>query len=126
MRRHCRLLGVLALVGGLLGSGGAPAETGPAPVGLAVADFNFLDTSGEPTDQTAAHQRRLADFMAALRRDLAADGRFRLVLAADGDQPPEALMQAAKDAGAKFLVVGGIHKQSTLVQWAKVEAIDIA
>jgi hypothetical protein len=49
-----------------------------------------------------------------------------LVLSAKSDQTPEALVQEAAAAGAKYLVVGGIHKMSTLVQWAKVDAIDIA
>jgi hypothetical protein len=35
-------------------------------------------------------------------------------------------VQAAAAAGAKYLVIGGIQKMSTLVQLAKVDAIDIA
>ena len=35
-------------------------------------------------------------------------------------------MKAAHAAGADFLLVGGIHKMSTLVQWAKAEAIDLS
>lgn len=80
-------------------------------VGVAVDDFSYSDTSGEPTDQTAAHARRLAAFMAALRRDIGADPRYRLV-------------PSAQD-GAEFKVIGGIQKTSTLVQWAKVAVIDI-
>ena len=34
-------------------------------------------------------------------------------------------MKAANAAGADFLMVGGIHKMSTLVQWAKAEVIDL-
>jgi hypothetical protein len=34
-------------------------------------------------------------------------------------------MTAARKAGAKLLLYGGIHKQSTLIQWAKVEVIDL-
>jgi hypothetical protein len=126
MRYRHNLFCLLAVIGVLVGARSALAETGPAPIGLAIADFSFLDTSGEPTDQAAAHQRRLTDFMAALRRDLAADGRFRLVLAAKADETPESVVARAKAAGASLLVVGGIHKQSTLVQWAKVEAVDLA
>jgi hypothetical protein len=116
---------VLVLVGILAGSGLAPAETSPTEIGLAVADFTFLDTSGEPTDQAATHQRRLTDFMATLRRDLTSDGRFRLVPAAKGDESPETLTAAAKAAGASYLLVGGIHKLSTLVGTAQVDAIDL-
>ncbi len=71
--------------------------------------------------------------MTALRRDFAADGRFRLVPVSCGPTPcsddgpaPADLLHAASDAGAKILVIGGIHKLSTLVQWAKVDAIDVA
>jgi hypothetical protein len=127
MQNRRGFLGLVTVAGTLLlRPAGALAETGTAQIGLAVADFSFLDTSGEPTDQTAAHAQRLADFMTALRRDLAADGRFRLVLAPKADETPEALVEAAKAAGAEFLVLGGIHKLSTLVQWAKVDAINLA
>jgi hypothetical protein len=127
---------LLALIGPILGSGPAFADASPAEaggLGLAVIDFTYVDTSGEPADQTAAHERRLQALMTALRRDLAADGPFRLVPVSCGSVPctdegltPADLVRAAADAGAKILVVGGIHKQSTLVQWAKVTAIDIA
>ena len=35
------------------------------------------------------------------------------------------LLKTAHAAGADFLLVGGIHKMSTLVQWAKAEVIDL-
>ncbi|KYG99091.1 DUF2380 domain-containing protein, partial [Bradyrhizobium sp. DOA1] len=83
-----------------------------AAIGVAMDDFSYTDTSGEPTNQTAAHERRLAAFMAALRRDIGEAGRYRLV-------------QSAED-GAAFKVIGGIQKTSTLVQWAKVAVIDVS
>jgi hypothetical protein len=126
MQDRRKFLTLLTLAGIGLGPISALAETGPAQIGLAIADFSYLDTAGEPTDQTATHARQLTDFMTALRRDLAADGRFRLVLAASADETPDAMVEAAKAAGAAFLVVGGIHKQSTLVQWAKVDAINLS
>ncbi|PJG54041.1 hypothetical protein CVM73_16615 [Bradyrhizobium forestalis] len=82
-----------------------------AAIGVAMDDFSYTDTSAEPTNQTAAHERRLAAFMAALRRDIDADQRYRLV-------------PSAQD-GAAFKVIGGIQKTSTLVQWAKVAVIDV-
>lgn len=92
-----------------------PAACSPAgaeaAIGVAMDDFSYADTSAEPANQTAAHERRLQAFMAALRRDIGAGGRYRLV-------PP------AQD-GAAFKVVGGIQKTSTLVQWAKVAVIDV-
>lgn len=107
----------------------APVAQG---VGLAIIDFAYADTSGEPVDQTAAHQKRLRDFLSAFRRDFVAAGQFHLVAVSCGPMPctddrpaPPDLLRAAANAGAKILVIGGIHKQSTLVQWAKVEAVDI-
>jgi hypothetical protein len=125
----------LALLGLILEPSFAGAESGTAmtrSVGLAIVDFAYLDTSGEPTDQAAAHRTRLQTLMAELRQDFAADGRFHLVRlscqltsCADGDSASPDLLRFASDAGAKILLIGGIHKQSTLVQWAKVSAIDI-
>ena len=87
----------------------SPAGAGAA-IGVAMDDFSYTDTSAEPANQTAAHERRLQAFMAALRRDVSADGRYRLASAQDG---------------AAFKVIGGIQKTSTLVQWAKVAVIDV-
>jgi hypothetical protein len=88
----------------------APANA-EAAIGVAMDDFSYTDTSAEPANQTAAHERRLAAFMATLRRDIAADQHYRLV-------------PSAQD-GAAFKVIGGIQKTSTLVQWAKVAVIDV-
>jgi hypothetical protein len=111
------LVAFAALVLFVVSAGSAPAwaEGGAAadkPVGVAVDDFSYRDTSGEPADQTALHEKRLQAFMGALRRDIAADPRFQLV-------------QSAQE-GAAFKVIGGIQKMSTLVQWAKVAVIDTA
>jgi hypothetical protein len=35
------------------------------------------------------------------------------------------LVTAARAAGADIVLVGGIQKMSTLVQWAKIQAIDV-
>lgn len=85
--------------------------TAQAAIGVAMDDFSYTDTSAEPANQTAAHERRLQAFMAALRRDIGESGRYRLV-------------PSAQD-GAAFKVIGGIQKTSTLVQWAKVAVIDV-
>ncbi|HET6374439.1 MAG TPA: DUF2380 domain-containing protein, partial [Methylocella sp.] len=39
--------------------------------------------------------------------------------------PPDAILEAARRAGARLLVFGGIHKMSTLIQWAKLQAVDL-
>jgi hypothetical protein len=88
----------------------APAAA-EAAIGVAVDNFSYADTSAEPVNQTAAHERRLSAFMAALRRDIEEGGRYRMV-------------PSAQD-GAAYKVIGGIQKTSTLVQWAKVAVIDV-
>lgn len=107
MRRTLSLLSFLVLLAAGLDGRAMAAET----TAIALDDFSYTDTSAEPTDQSAAHERRLQAFMVALRRDIGADWRYRLV-------------PSAQD-GAAFKVIGGIQKTSTLVQWAKVAVIDV-
>lgn len=107
MRRTLSLLPFLVLLVAALDGRAMAAET----TAIALDDFSYTDTSAEPTDQSAAHERRLQAFMVALRRDIGADRRYRLV-------------PSAQD-GAAFKVIGGIQKTSTLVQWAKVAVIDV-
>jgi hypothetical protein len=131
MLRSLLALPALVLAGVFVGSGLACAETGaPAAleVGLTIDDFEYIDTSGEPGDQEAIHQQRLQAFMTALRHELAAE--YRVVPSSCSTQctdngPIADRVHAAKGAGAKVLIIGGIHKLSTLVQWAKVTAIDV-
>lgn len=107
MRRTWLILSALLLV-----LPAAPSRSGAeTAVGVAMDDFSYTDTSGEPANQIAAHERRLSAFMAALRRDISEGGRYRLV--------------ASAQDGAAFKVIGGIQKTSTLVQWAKVAVIDV-
>jgi len=100
------------------------------PATLAVLNLDYVDTSGEPTDQTAVHQRRAADFVSALQRDLVASGQYRIVPMSCGSEScatlmnPSELQKAARAAGAKLVLLGGVHKMSTLVQWAKIQIAD--
>ncbi|WP_244443145.1 DUF3280 domain-containing protein [Bradyrhizobium sp. Ai1a-2] len=117
------------MLGLLLSSGSASADTGaPAArtLGVTIEEFGYLDTSGEPIDQTAAHQKRLQAFMAALRRDVEADPRYRLVPPSTDDRATAAeRMQAAAQGGANVLITGAVQKMSTLVQFASTAVIDI-
>ncbi|MGO8740097.1 DUF2380 domain-containing protein [Rhodoblastus sp.] len=108
--------------------GGAKAQ-GAA---VAVVDFDYSDTSGEERDQRMEHEARLGVFMSALRSDLAKRARFRVVTPICGAEPCKpaslgdgSLLVAARAAGADIVLVGGVHKMSTLVQWARVNAIDV-
>jgi hypothetical protein len=113
-----------------LGGPRAQADAPRQPAALAVLNLDYVDTSGEPTDQTATHQRRAADFVSALQRDLAANGQYRIVPMSCGSAPcdpamnPSELQKAARAAGAKLVLLGGVHKMSTLIQWAKIQIAD--
>ena len=98
---------------------------------IAVIDFDYVDASGEERDQRKEHEARLDAFMRALRDDLAQHGSYRLVTPACTPNPCSLadasvgdILAAARAAGADVLLIGGVHKMSTLVQWAKIEAID--
>ena len=104
---------------------------GTAPV-LAVAEIHYVDTSGEVIDQSADHRRRLREFEAALRSDLAASGKMaNATLACPpnacsvGDIDDGQLLGKAEAAGATHLLIGRFHKMSTLIQQAKFDVIDV-
>ena len=65
-------------------SGGSPAA---APIAVAVADFDYFDTSGEVADQSAEHLARVASFAKLLRDNLAAQGDYRVVTIECPDHP---------------------------------------
>jgi hypothetical protein len=107
----------------------AEVRTTP-PVPIAVADFDYVDTSGEVRDQRAEHEARLQTFMRAIRDDLAGSGQYRIVplvcsQAACPTGGSTELMKDARSSGATLLLYGGIHKESTLIQWMKVEAMEV-
>src|SRR5262245_21425853 len=112
-------------------SAAVAADGAPSPVPIAVLDLFDLDTSGEPRDQTQEHAARIRRFSDALRNDLERSGKYRIVTAQCGAAPctaggePAELVARAREAGAKLVLISGIHKQSTLVQWAKVQAVDV-
>jgi Protein of unknown function (DUF2380) len=102
------------------------------PLVFAVAELEYIDTSGEVIDQSADHLRRRRTFEASLRTDLVASGKLR---STDLDCPQNAcslsdlttgqLLDKAQAAGADVLLIGSVHKMSTLVQWAKFGIIDV-
>jgi hypothetical protein len=135
--RHASLLHALTTAGlftGLfLGSSlisDASAATADHALAVSVDDFNYIDTSNEPTDQTAAHEKRLRAFMTALRDDVTVDRRFELVPSSCTSNCPTegpALgdrLRAASQAGTQILIIGIVHKRSTLVQVVWTVAVD--
>jgi Protein of unknown function (DUF2380) len=127
--RHRSVLHSVTTVGLFLGSSlilGASAAAADHALTVSVDDFIYLDTSNAPTDQTAAHEKRLQAFMTALRDDR----RFELVpssCASDCPTDGPALrdrLRAASQTGTQILIIGTVHKVSTLVQVAGTAAID--
>jgi hypothetical protein len=121
-----------ALLLALLLGGEALAAERAAVIPAVVADFDYYDTSGEALDQSAQHAARVKIFADLLRDELAAHGRYRILpltcpepACSAGRMDANELMHAARRSGARLLVYGGIHKESTLVQWAKVEVVDL-
>ena|ERR1700733_1834595 len=122
------LIAAAVFYAGPVRQGRAQAE---APV-LAVAEIQYSDTSGEVIDQSAEHSRRLREFEASLRTDLAASGKLRNVAldcppnaCSVGDIDADQLLGKAQAAGAAYLLIGSVHKLSTLVQYAKFDIVDV-
>jgi len=132
MRIRRSLNALRALGGAAVVMNSAIGAAASPPVRVAIVDFDYTDTSNEPRNQTGEHARRLADFVKTLRADISATGRFTSVEIAcasppctAGNTPAAALIGAAKAAGARLLVYGGIEKMSTLIQWGKVQIVDL-
>jgi hypothetical protein len=124
-------LGPCAIGGACLLSLAASGHARAAPA-LAIAALDYTDTSGEVRDQRPEHARRLKAFTESLHSDLAASGKLRVVPldcppahCPASSSPPAELAAAAGRAGAAYVLAGGVHKMSTLVQWAKVEIRDV-
>jgi len=109
-----------------------PGHSRTAAPALAIVTLDYIDTSGEARDQRADHARRLKSFADALRSDLSANGKFRILTLACGpagcptsSTPPDQIVAGAGKAGASHVLFGAIHKNSTLIQWAKVGILDV-
>jgi hypothetical protein len=108
------------------------ARAEPSPVPIAIADFEYTDTSGEVQDRAEQHKALLEAFMAAMRGDLGKSGKHRVVLldcrddsCSSGRSDPSELSEGARRAGARLLLFAGVHKVSTLIQKARIEGIDV-
>ncbi len=125
MRSMAALLALMALLG--------PAAHAQAPAPLAIAAFDFRDTSGEPRDQTAEHAARLKLFDTSLRERLAGQAQLRIVPLTCRAEPcsarnngVETLIAHAEKAQARFLLIGEFHKISTLIGTVKLAMYDLA
>jgi len=107
------------------------AHAQPA-IAVAVANFDFVDTSGEARDQSATHSQRVKALSDFLREQLAGSGKLELVkLPCEASQCTatdpgfEQLAQQAKQAGARFVVIGVVKKTSTLIGWVEYSVLNV-
>lgn len=107
----------------------AQAIEAPQPATIAIARLGYLDTSGDPGDARSRHAALVHAFTDDLGRDLTAAGYRVMPLvcgaaACDSSADPETLVKAARTSHIRFVLLGGFHKMSTLVQWAKLQMLD--
>ena len=132
MRLRCPAKAALAVIGVTVLSALSAPGLSAAPLTIAVADFDFVDTSGEARDQSAEHKARVEKFAELVRENLSAQGDTS-VLPFECPQHPctpirmgsDDFLAAARRTGARFIVYGGIHKMSTLVLGGLVEVVDL-
>ncbi|MGQ4879300.1 DUF2380 domain-containing protein [Billgrantia sp. LNSP4103-1] len=103
-----------------------------AKLTLALAQFDFQDTSGEVQDQSAEHEARLKSLNETLHGGLAGNQEITLVGLTCGAERCThrtpglaALTRQAKNAGAQYLLVGEIHKVSTLIGRVRLAMLDL-
>jgi hypothetical protein len=109
-----------------------PRAQAASPLIVAVPDIGFSDSSGEAKNQEADHRQRLHALVDGLRADIAKDGHVAslalscgtLPCRLDGDEVGR-LRSQARDAGASFIVLCGVHKMSTLVMAMKVDVFEV-
>lgn len=131
MTRSRAILPIAAALAASLAAGPARAD-GRDAIPAAVAAFDNYDTAGEAPESAAAHEARVLGFAGLIEEGLAAQGTYDVVPLACPEPPcsagamaPDDLVAAAREAGARVLVYGGVHKMSTLIQMGKVQAIDL-
>lgn len=124
----CRSAAVLAMA--VSAPASMPARAAE-PVILAMAGFDFIDTSGEMRDQTAEHDRRLAALDRAILDRLSEERSLETVALDCGDgcrfgsSGLQALSKHAVAAGASHLLIGQVRKVSTLIGGVKFAVIDL-
>jgi hypothetical protein len=129
-------LGGLAWIWGVAVLGvaapGRAAPPAPDAIPIAVLNLDYDDRSGEVGDQTQQHAARLTRFADTLQQGLAASGRYRIVSPTCDPAPctavgtdPDALVAAVRKAGGRLMMFGGVHKMSTLIEYAKLLVIDV-
>ncbi len=98
---------------------------------VSVADFDFVDSSGEARDQTAQHEQRMKALKADIIAKINKSGHYEAAalpcgqpICSAGSLDQDSIAKAARGAHAKYVVFGGVHKVSTLIQFGQVGVMD--
>lgn len=106
---------------------GSPAAAAEAPV-VGVLPFSYLDTSGEPRDQSAEHAARVERLTRDLTTEIAGDARVRtlaVTAAAECGQDSACILAKARAEGADVVVAGGLQKISTMATQLWIGVFDV-
>lgn len=97
---------------------------------LAVVDIGFTDSSGETREQGREHAERQRALTRGLSRQIEQPGRLQVLHLVCGAgcsldaAGVEMLRQRAQAAGAAYVLVGKVHKMSTLVMSMRFAVLD--
>jgi hypothetical protein len=122
-------IALLALSASLLGVAALPAIAEQPVHSLALMPFTYVDTSGEPRDQTVDHEARLRRMSTEIGAELDNGRIYRVV-----PVPPElercdatdsdCILAASRRAGVDRLLVGTLQKVSTMATQGWVGLFD--
>ena len=103
-----------------------------AKIPVAMANLDFLDTSGETRNMTAAHAKRLKAFADYLGEQLSGSENLQVIQlpcqqaqCTAEDPGYEILADQARDAGARFVIIGIVKKTSTLINWIAYSVLNV-
>ena len=124
--------GLFMVLAGAIGSASSGFADTAVPMTLAITNFDFRDTSGEVRDLSAEHAMRLKAMGITLQEGLTAGKRINVVpVTCEASKCSartaglEALSIQARNAGAKYMLIGEVHKLSTLVGEMKFAVFDL-
>lgn len=130
----------MVLAGMLALPGHAEERAAQHPVpSILVLDLEIVDTSGEPTDQRQAHERRLEAIKEALETELAARGVYAVVDPTEIRADIDAIragqylhacngceIRLARAVDADRVLTGRVNKVSSLILslWVEIKDVD--
>lgn len=124
--------GLFIALAGAIGSASSAFADTAVPISLAITNFDFRDTSGEVRDLSAEHASRLKAMGITLQEGLSASKRVNVVpMTCEAGKCTartaglEALSIQARGAGANYMLIGEVHKLSTLIGEVKFAVFDL-